>query len=434
MHLNQNRWLVFSLVNLFIVAVLGTIMRYKIGYSFPYLEQKHLQHAHSHFAFTGWITHTLFVLIAGLLQRDQPLINLRPYKTLITINLVCAYGMLFSFAVQGYAAISITFSTLSILVSYAYAGFYFRDHARSGMRPYARWFVAGLWFNVLSSLGTFTLAYMMASHNYNQKVYLASLYFFLHFQYNGFFIFVCTGLLIANLIDNKVRIPGHRSIFRMFWLSCIPAYFLSVLWIDMPVWLFVIVILSAIVQVIAWIRLIRVVYPVWRARLGLFKDGGFPFLFVAAAISIKLFLQLGSTIPEVSHMAFGFRHIIIAYLHLVLLAIISVFIIAYLYYKGFLSQSRLAFAGLVCFICAVYFNELILGLQGIFSLTYTVVAYANELLMIASVAILISIAMLLFAFLRKTADLEVLHKSHRRTSWGISNLTGPHKPGKKPFS
>ena len=54
-------------------------------------------------------------------------------------------------------------------------------------------------------------------------------------------------------------------------------------------------------------------------------------LFVGFALSIKFLLQLGSTIPAISQLAFGFRPIVIAYLHLVLLAIITLFLLFYIY-------------------------------------------------------------------------------------------------------
>lgn len=55
----------YSVISLFIVAVLGTLMRYKIAFSFPYFDQKNLLHAHSYFAFSGWISH-FFILRIGI--------------------------------------------------------------------------------------------------------------------------------------------------------------------------------------------------------------------------------------------------------------------------------------------------------------------------------------------------------------------------------
>ena len=62
-------WLKFSLFNLLLVAILGLLMRYKIGFEFPFLDQKNLQHSHSHFAFAGWISHTLMVLMLVFLTQ-----------------------------------------------------------------------------------------------------------------------------------------------------------------------------------------------------------------------------------------------------------------------------------------------------------------------------------------------------------------------------
>ena len=49
----------------------------------------------------------------------------------------------------------------------------------------------------------------------------------------------------------------------------------------------------------------------------------------AIALSVKLLLQLVSTIPSLSNLAFGFRPIVIGYLHLVLLGVIGVTVYGY---------------------------------------------------------------------------------------------------------
>ncbi len=41
MKLNIQFWLKFSLLNLCLVAALGVLMRYKIGFEFPFFNQKH---------------------------------------------------------------------------------------------------------------------------------------------------------------------------------------------------------------------------------------------------------------------------------------------------------------------------------------------------------------------------------------------------------
>ena len=396
-------WGRISVFNLSIVALIGTLMRYKIGFEFPHFDQKNLQHAHSHFAFIGWVTHTLFVLMIRVLQQDLPQVNSKRYKWLVIGNLVCAYGMLISFACSGYSAVSIGLSTASIFIGYFFAIFYFSDLGKTADTPYRNWFTAGLWFNVISSLGTFTLAFMMASHNFNQKVHLASLYYYLHFQYNGFFFFVCMGLLFAYL-KGFISVQLNRRIFWIFFISCVPAYFLSILWMKVSPWIYSVIVLSAVAQVYAWFLLLKGGTQKWSEAVAHFKAGKYIFLIIVISLSAKFLLQLGSTIPIVGKLAFGFRPIIIAYLHLILLAIISVFLMAYMFLTGYLKTNRFALFSLICFVVGVYLNEIILGVQGIASFSYTSVPYANQMLFMVSAFIFLSLFLMLWSQFRKRSD------------------------------
>jgi len=127
MNLDIKYWIKFLLFNLFLVATLGLLMRYKIAFELPFLNQKNIQHSHSHFAFAGWVSQTLIVLMVHFLSKQNVAINLEKYKKIFIVNLVCAYIMLFSFIFQGYGLVSILFSTLSIFVSFWFAILYFKD-------------------------------------------------------------------------------------------------------------------------------------------------------------------------------------------------------------------------------------------------------------------------------------------------------------------
>jgi len=392
LHFIPEKWLKFSLFNLAIVALLGVVMRYKIGFSFPYFDQKYLQHAHSHFAFSGWITHTIFVLMICFIQLYLSPPALRKYRVLLAANLVCAYGMLISFSIQGYAAVSIFFSTASIFIGYFFSFYFFKDLKQvEKSHPAKNWFKAALIFNVLSSLGTFALAYMMVTKNLPQNAYLASVYYYLHFQYNGFFFFACMGLLYSQLHQYLPGSGANNTIFWLFAAACVPAYFLSTLWLNLPVWLYALVVLAAAAQVFAWVRFLQII----RKNLSLLKSKIQPvwqylLLAVGFALSVKLILQLGSTVPEISKLAFGFRPIVIAYLHLVLLAIISVFLLVYLFSFKIITAGKYSIKALVLFVFGVFLNEFILMVQGVASFSYILIPYANEALFGASVLMFLS--------------------------------------------
>ena len=333
MALNIKFWLKISLINLCIVAILGLLMRYKIGFEFPYLDQKHLQHSHSHFAFAGWLAHTLMVLMVYFIQTKIADFKGNKYNTIIIANLICSYGMLISFIIQGYGLVSIALSTASILVSYIFAYRFIKDLKILDDDLLAKnWFKAALFFNVISSLGTFYLAYMMATKNVVQDWYLSSIYYYLHFQYNGWFFFACMGLAFGFLNLRKSEHSFYETSFKLFAIACVPAYFLSTLWLDLPLWIYIITVIAALVQVYAWFKFLPILLKTRKNVLESYSPLlRYILVFVSFALSIKLLLQLGSTVPIISQLAFGFRPIVIAYLHLILLGIITLFLLFYIF-------------------------------------------------------------------------------------------------------
>ena len=307
-----HKWLRIAFLNLLIVSVLGVILRYKIAFSLPFIDQKNLLHGHSHFAFTGWITQALMFLLIRQLKHDEQCIVIKKYKWILLSNLLTAFGMLLSFPVEGYGLFSIIFSTLSIFVSYWFAIVFWKDLKLQPIKLLShKWFKAAVFFNALSSIGAFTLAYIMVKKIMIQKLSLLSVYFFLHFQYNGWFFFACLGLLIS-VIEQYINDKRLLNIiFLSFFIACFPAYFLSALWLTLPTVIFLMVIASALTQIIAWSFLI---YCIWIYRTSFSNISSFSinlFKLSALALTLKLLLQLISTIPSLSQLAFGFRPIVI---------------------------------------------------------------------------------------------------------------------------
>jgi len=382
-----HKWIRNAIINLNIIAFIGIILRYKIAFSLPFIDQKHLLHGHSHFAFAGWVTQALMILMVAYLYSKGLTNSFKKYFWLLLFNLLTAYGMLISFPIEGYGLFSITFSTLSIFVSYFFAVIFWKDLNRLKSTSSSHlWFKAAITLNSISSLGAFALAIMMAKHIIHQNWYLSSVYYYLHFQYNGWFFFACIGLLIDKLESYKIYSKSYKLIFWLFFIPCFPAYFLSTLWMPIPTWTYILVILSAITQVVAWFLLIRIMYHnletlnkvTTLASKCLFSLSAF-------ALSVKFLLQLGSTYPSLSTLAFGFRPIVIGYLHLVLLGAITIFIIGYLVARNFVSMKRKSIFGICIFVFGIIFNEILLMTQGIAGLKYESVPFTNELLLIAAI-------------------------------------------------
>lgn len=385
------RWIKISLINLLVVALLGLLMRYKIGFDFPYFLQKNILHAHSHFALYGWIS----LIVMSLMVKEMSLsFGNRWYQSfnlLLSLQLVSAYGMLFSFFAQGYGAVSISFSTLSLLLSFAFGILYWlriKGHS-SQAKP---WFSAAIVFNILSTLGTFYLSYMMASKRISQDMYLASIYWFLHFQYNGWIFFAIGGLFVQYLEKLGFDIKIFTKIFKLFAYSCIPAFGLSVLWMKLPLYIFIPVVLASFLQIWALFLLVRFLRQsdiFKRLKISRFERNVLRILL--ATLSIKFLLQLGSTHPDLSQLAFGFRPIVIAYLHLVLLAFSSLFLVHYCYLNRLMVVNRFITRSLIVLIIGIFLNEAALAIQGGAGIIYFLVPYMNETLFVISIVMVIGL-------------------------------------------
>lgn len=379
------RYTKFALFNLCIVAGIGVILRYKIAYSLPFIDQKHLLHGHSHFAFAGWITQALMVLLVNYLCRQKDETAAKKYKWLFTANLITAYGMLISFPLQGYGLFSISFSTLSILVSYLFAVKFWKDLSALKKNEISHWWMkAALLFNVLSSLGAFSLAFMMATKTIHQNWYLAAVYFFLHFQYNGWFFFACMGLATATFFTHVPR-PVLKRIFWLFAAACIPAYVLSALWLPIPSWAYAIVVLAAFSQLIGWAFILQQIKMQFTYIQSVTTNAIRQIIVLAGiALTIKLLLQMGSTIPSLSVLAFGFRPIVIGYLHLILLGVITLYLLGFFMHEKYMNTSSGAVMAVRVFVSGIILNELLLMIQGTAAMTYTPLPYINEMLLAAA--------------------------------------------------
>ena len=401
--MHRTFWLKFSVFNFFLVALLGVIMRYKIQFSFPYLDQKHLQEAHSHFAFYGWITNVLYVLIVHYISKVNPLVKLRKYEYLIVINLAASFAMLGTFIYGGYFWASIVASTTALLASFVFCYFFVVD-ARKIQDASKIWFLAGLFFAVISSVGVFNLAYMMSSKNINQDLYLASEYYFLHFQYNGFFIFSCIGLLLYSLKEagSPISERNNRLMFWLMFFGCLVGVGLSVLWMKLPVFIFALIVLTTIGQTASAVMLFGFVRKSWTNLVLKWSPmQRFVLIYVGFAFAVKIALQLGSNIPALNQFAFGFRNVVIAYLHLVLLMCIATFLLNQILATNYFTVTKTLLLGLKMFLLGIFLNELMLGLMGIFSIKYISIPYANHLLLYFSLLIFVALGLIFFSMKTK---------------------------------
>ncbi len=306
--------------------------------------------------------------------------------------------MLVTFILQGYGAFSITFSTISILISYAFAFFAWKDLNKIFDEAVTvLWLKMALMSSVISSLGAFSLAFMMATKTIHQNWYVSAQYFFLHFQYNGWFFFTCMGLLSSHFLKNYIDAKKLKLVFYLFAFALVPAFFLSVLWMKLPLVIYLLIVFAAVAQVVAWIFLLIQIKKNFLLITNELKNKLVKnlLLFVLIASTIKIFLQLGSIHPYLSDLAFGFRPIVIGYLHLVLLGIISLSLLIYIVSSKIFIENNLIQKGILFFAVYIIINEVLLMLQGVAALDYIIIPFINEALLLTAIFLFLSISILL---------------------------------------
>lgn len=394
------KWARLSVVNFLVLASVGVLLRYKILFPLPLVDHKHLLHGHSHFAFAGWVSLALYIAFIHVLQPNKA--QEKQFNRILWAQQLSSYGMLFTFPFMGYAGPSIAFSTLSIFISFWFVWIAWGMISKSQTLSFEKkWFYMALACNVVSSLGTFTLAYLMMNKIMHQSWYFGSVYFYLHFQYNGWFLFAILGLLFvyANKWISILQIQTCDRFFYLLAVSMFPAWFLSMLWMRLPEWIHIAGIAAAVIQLMAAWFFIRLISELKH----ILQEATHPLVkwlwsFSILAFILKIILQAFSSVHVLNTYAFGIRPIVIGFLHLVLLGFVSIFIVGFLVQNQLISVTqKWARNGVWIFIAGVFLNEVILMSQGIAAIRTTNFPYSDYILLGAALTIFSGLALLVIS-------------------------------------
>lgn len=161
----------------------------------------------------------------------------------------------------------------------------------------------------------------------------------------------------------------------------VPSYFLSILWLDLPSALIWIGNISGVLQVLELIFFIKIVLMIVKAKDVRFHGStSWLWSMVSIAFILKMVLQLLSIIPYFSHFAFGYRPVIIGYLHLSFIGVVSLFIFGYVNEFIHRFKGRVSGIGALVFVIGFIVQEIILMLQGLEAMNVEPVRSANIIL------------------------------------------------------
>lgn len=316
-------------------------MRFYVVYPLPVIH-KYLLHAHSHVAILGWIYLGLTTLVYHIFLKEAN--KPKQYQWLFWFTNLSIFGMLVFFPFQGYALFSIIFSTLFLFASYWFAAFALKNVSERLKHRFSWKLIKyGIWYLVISSIGPWAIGGVMATLGPESIWYKTSIYFYLHFQYNGWFVFALIGILFYILEEKGYQFDPAKikSFFFLLNWGAILSFFLSILWVKPPLTYFVIGFIGGVIQLMAFSELYHLLKPIGTNIRNFFPKKTHFFLKVAIfLIGVKLAMQIISAHPYFAQLAFALKDFIIGYLHMVFLGIVIPIMLVFLHYFRLIRFSK----------------------------------------------------------------------------------------------
>ena len=360
---NNRTLILYSLLLFIFSALYGLVLRWNFAFPSALISYKNLLQGHSHVAFLGWgylaAIFGIFNLFIPEGKRNSPV-----YKVTLTIIVTTITLMLFSFISSGYKVFSIVLLSVFGVATYVLSFRMLKD--LKGSDTSTNLVKYGIYYYLISSLATWFLAFVIVTQG-KTDLYYNSVYFYLHFLYNGFFVFTLFGLLFKILKKQKITISTSlkKYFFIFLNIACIPAYILSILWSTKSITYNIIGFLASVLQLISLLFLFKILKQIL-VQLKWGNTSKILLKFAMVAYLLKILAQLASSLPYFVEKSLALKpFFIIGYLHLFTLAFMSVLLILLLkQLKTIYINSIISKVGIGFFLTGIFFTEILLFLQG----------------------------------------------------------------------
>ncbi|WP_417238672.1 hypothetical protein [Bizionia sp.] len=383
------------LFNFLIAALMGLMLRY--FYVNPIaINYRFLTHAHSHVAMLGWAYLVLYCFFVHYFVPEQKSV----YSKLFWLTQIVVIGMMISFPIQGYAAISISFSTLHIFCSYYFVYRIWNDLQikNSLVKQLVK---ASLLFMVISTIGVWCLGPAVGLLGQASAFYQIAIQFFLNFQFNGWFL-----LAVLAIACHQLKIQPSESakvFFKYLVLATILTFALPIQWFashPLLYWVNGLGILLQLVSLYYFIKIIKHKFQTFKTETSMLVIRMYQFSL--GCFIIKTSLQTLSIIPQFSSELFEHHNFIIGFIHLTMLGVISGFLFAFLLQSKTILPSRFISVGLSLFLLGFILTEAILFIQGAFYfLGIGLLPNYYSILFVVSILLPVSITLILISYLKQ---------------------------------
>ncbi|WP_433829243.1 hypothetical protein [Flavobacterium anhuiense] len=339
----------------------------RLIYLFPLdsLNYSFLLHAHSHVAMLGWVYMIVYVFGVHFFipkeKKQKPI-----YNRLFWLTEFSIIGMMIAFPIQGYALFSIIFSTMHILLSYVFCRLVWKDSLKD-KSPSQRLLLVSILFMVLSTFGVWCLGPAVSTLGKQSAFYQIAIQFFLHFQFNGWFILAILALFLKQFQDKIDEVTFKRFYFLIIISTIITVCF-PIRWFIENDILSYLNGFGVLIQLGAFVCFYKMLEPkINHFKSTLDKTTKIVYSLAVCSLFLKVGIQLLTIFPNLAEVSHQIRNFVIGFIHLTTLGIITGFLFGILLQNKMLSANSSSLKiGVKCFISGYILTEVLLFLQGWF--------------------------------------------------------------------
>ena len=391
------KWILICFGNFLIAALMGLLLRLQFVAPVANVNYQFLLHGHSHIAMLGWVYLALFALIYHFFIPKNKETE-QKFNRLFWITEVAVIGMMIAFPLQGYAVFSIIFSTLHIFSSYYFVRVVWKNQQIESLAE--RYLLkTALFFMILSTCGVWCLGPAVGLLGKTSAFYQIAIQFFLHFQFNGWFIIAVLALLFHQM---KVKVENHTffSFYKWLIVGTVLTFALPVSWFVSSLMLTWINGVGVVVQLVAFVKLVQMLRPQFGTFYAQLKEiERIVYSFALLSLGLKVLVQLVVIFPDMALVSHQIRNFVIGFIHMIMLGIITGFLLGFLLNINVINcKNRFSGYGIKIFIMGFVLTEFLLFAQGgnLF-FNWKLIPMYHENLFLSSIWLVVGIIMIIFS-------------------------------------
>lgn len=323
-----------TLITFLVVSIFGVILRFIPIYNGEIaLNYQNILQTHSHLAFLGWVFNAIFILT--LKQYPDILNNSKVFNHRVLFYLLQLFVILISISllIWGYKHIAIISLSIHAYLTIVFGVKFIKyaDNSQKGTYLLKLAFI----LMIISYLGTLCLGPISAIGLKYSDYYYSAIYFYLHFQYNGFFLFALFGFLINYYCKLGSHLVLPKKYINYFFISTLLTYSLSLLFTNLHNIINFIAFVSALIQIFIILK----IYKLNKKIEFKYQDKISKYITFTTVIILLFKLCSQLVAPIYPELASGNRNLIIFFLHLNFLGIITpilLFLIDIYFIKNYL--------------------------------------------------------------------------------------------------